>query len=242
MLDIILTVGLILLAALLNNFLNLDNVVLQSIIELIPLVILTLRLMYNCPRNYMYILGMTNRNVKYVMTIKVEECDIDKSFYYKLCKKIKQMYDTKSGKEIRKNEGVYLWNSYLEVDAALIELTYNVEEGNLYIETKSKTKFRNFVHDVERVMDCLSELFSESECRCNKELINIKIGYMNKNREDIQNPFLTKFFAQFDKMTIKLQYEAKGGSRFVIDNNGVNVTGINLNSIKTDIKKEMLLF
>ena len=89
MLDIVLTVILILIAALFNQFLNLDHIVLQNLIELIPLFILTLRLLYNCPRNYMYMLGMVNRNIKYTMTIKVEECDIDKVFYYQLCKKIK---------------------------------------------------------------------------------------------------------------------------------------------------------
>ena len=242
MLDIVLTAALMLLVALLNRFLNLNNFALQNLVELIPLFLLALRLWYNRPRNYLYMQGMINRNIKYEMMIKVEECDIDKDFYDQLCKKIRQMYGTKTGREVKKSEGPYLWSAYLEVDATLIELTYKLEEGNLFIEAKAKTKFRHFVRDVERVIDCLAEVFARSECKCNKQLIGIKITYMNRKREDMQNPFLSKFFAKFEKIIIKLQYNAKYGSRFVIDNSGVNVTGTNLNSIKQDLKKEMLLF
>ena len=93
MLDIVLTAVLMLLVALLNRFLNLNNFALQNLVELIPLFLLALRLWYNRPRNYLYMQGMINRNIKYEMMIKVEECDIDKAFYDQLCKKIRQMYD-----------------------------------------------------------------------------------------------------------------------------------------------------
>jgi len=78
MLDIILNIVLIIASALLYIFLNLSDAVLECLIEMIPVVILTIRLWWNKPKRYLYVTGMLNKIVKYTMVIRLEQCDLDK--------------------------------------------------------------------------------------------------------------------------------------------------------------------
>ena len=240
--DIILTILLIGISALLSSFLDLDNAALETLIEMIPLFILTFRLWYNCPRNYMYLLGFVNRNVKYHLTIKLEDCEISPEFYEMLSNSFKDIYQNQSGRTIRHSMGDYLWSTYFEVEASLIEVTFNLNDDSLYIETKCKTKFRSFINDVERILTNTAIQFSKDHSTYGRQLINIKLGYLNRKQKDIPNPFLMKFFSGFNNTIFNFQYKTKNGSKFTVNNGGVSIIGDNISQIKNDIRKEMLLF
>lgn len=242
MFDIILTIILIILSIVISTVLNLKNAALQALIDLIPLVIVTIRLWYNRPRNYIRMLGIINRNIKYHMTIKLEGCHIDNNFYIKIRDELLELYGKKSGKIINQNIGDYLWKSYLEIDSCLIEVNYNLEDGSMYFETKSKTKFRNFINDARKVIMIVSNSFSTSCYNHEAEIININIVYLTKNQEDIPHPLIAKFFKSFNNMIFKMKYHGKNGSSIEISNKGVSISGNNLTNIKRDIRYEMLLF
>lgn len=242
MFDIILTIILIILSIVISTILNLKNAALQALIDLIPLVILTIRLWYNRPRNYIRMLGIINRNIKYHMTIKLEGCHIDNNFYIKIRDEFLGLYGKKSGKIISQNIGEYLWKSYLEIDSCLIEVNYSMEDGCIYFETKSKTKFRNFINDAGKVISIVSNSFATSCYNHEAEVININLVYLNRNQEDIPHPLITKFLKSFNNMTFRMKYNGKNGSSIEISNRGVIISGNNLNDIKRDIRYEMLLF
>lgn len=242
MLDIIITVMMIIASGLLGSFLHLNNAVIEALINLIPLFILSLRLWFNMPRNYFHVIGVINRNIQYLMVIRLEDTVINVDYYDKLCDNLRNYTNSGSGKLIKNSKGQYKWSSYIEVDACLIEIEYDLESENLYIETKSKTKFRNFLCDVENISEKLLSMFSESTNRYSNELINIKIEYLNRKNSHKENPFFTKFFDKFKDMNMDLRYRSSNGSIFKINNKGINVSSESLLNIKNDIKKEMLLF
>lgn len=242
MFDLILTIVLLLITALINIFLPIQNVIIENIINLFPIIILSIRIWYNRPRNYMYLLGFINKNVKYSMTIKMENCDITESFYDKLTFHLKNLYDKSNGRIIKSNKGNYTWQQYLEVDSTLIEIIFNREMDDLYIETKAKTKFKNFIYDVEEIINKVLELFSSSCYNYDKETIEIKIRYLDRQQKEIYNPMLNKFFDNFDSLVMNLKYTTKKGTKFSITNAGIDIIGKNLKCIKNDIRHEMLLF
>lgn len=242
MFDIILTIILVILSIVISTILNLENAALQALIELVPIAIITIRLWYNRPRNYIRLLGVVNKNIKYHMTIKLEECNIDNSFYLNLRDELLGLYGKKNGKVINQNTGEYLWRSYLEIDSCLIEINYNLEDGCMYFETKSKTKFRNFINDVGKVIMIISNLFSSDCCNHETEVISIDLVYLSRNQEDIKHPLISKFFEGFNNMSFRMKYNGKQGSLIEISNRGVNISGNNLDDIKKDIRNEMLLF
>lgn len=241
MIDIVLTVLMLILSIVLSLTLDLEMAALEQLVEMIPLLVLALRLMYNQPRVYMYTLGMFNRNVKYTLSIKLENCDIDKGFYNEFCNSFKSMYDKCQAREIKRNEGAYLWSVYFELDATLIEITFDNEQRNFNIETKSKTRFKLFIDEIGKITDIITLRFASSSFQYDEELIDIKIDFKKKGIGG-ENPFLVKYFKNFNNAQINIQYVATNESCIEIDNSGIRFTGNSLNAIKKDLKKEMLLF
>lgn len=242
MAEIIFTLVLLLVSALLNHFSPIPNAIIENLVELVPLIMLTGCLWWNHPRNYMYVIGIFNRNVKYQFSIKLENCDIDQSFFDKICENIKNIYGNNNGKKVKETKGTFRWQVYLEIDATIVELEYDLENRNLYVDAKAKTRYRYFINDIEKITDKLRTLFAISSNQYNQSLINIRLWYLNKSQEEVFNPFMKKFFAKFNKMIMNLRYTAFYGSVFTLTNNGISVIGSDLMSIKRDIKKEMLLF
>jgi len=241
MLDIILNIVLIIASALLYIFLNLSDAVLECLIEMIPVVILTIRLWWNKPKRYLYVTGMLNKIVKYTMVIRLEQCDLDKEDYVDLCEKIRNIYGEEIGKIVSENLGEFLWKTYIEVDAGLVELNYNLETGDLYIETKSKIRFRNFIKDVEKISSIVLTFFAESTSSYFKEIVNITISYLKKNKEGIANPFVSKFYGEFNKPVMDFRYQTLNESKIEINNQSICIVGNDIRKVNMDIKKEMLL-
>ena len=241
MIDIILTAVMLIISVILSATLEMKMAALERLIEMVPLFVLAFRLLYNQPRVYMYTLGMFNRNVKYTMSIKLDNCDIDKVFFNKICDSFKSIYDKQQTREIKRNEGRYLWNVYLELDATLIEVTYNDEQGTFNIEAKSKTKFKLFIDEVGKITDSINSNFSSCSFKYDEEFIDIKIEFKKKGLGR-ENPFLAKYFKSFNQAQMNIQYIATNESTVEINNKGVRIVSDNLNAIKKDLKKEMLLF
>lgn len=187
-------------------------------------------------------MSFINRNIKYKINIKLDDCDINRSFYDLLCEDLKKIYGKSAGKIINKDIGTLQWKSFLSINASIVEVTYNTEQYFINIEMESKTKLRYFIEDAQQLLSTISRNFSKCECKHSNETIFIYIKFICKNQNEIKNPFVDKYYSKFNDVIFRMKYRAKHGSKFEITDYGINISGEKLDNVKKDLKNEMLLF
>lgn len=239
MFDLILNILLIIIVILMSIFLDLDNGAIECLIEMIPLVILSVRFWLNTPKVYLHIMTLTKRVIKYSTTIMFQ-CSIDREMFNSICERIKTMYGQDEGANILsvENDGC-LYKRSMEIDACLVTVSY--ENDNLYIETSSKTFFRAFYKDVQKLSEVISTCFAESNNKIERKLAEIKINYLGRKDNRITNPFVNNFYGKFDEVFLEMSYKTKNKTKITINNQCIIFNGIEINLILNDIKKEMLL-
>lgn len=243
--ELIITTIAILIASFASIYYDLNNKVLNSIIDLIPIAIPTVYMWYNTPKNYLKIMSIKRTNVQYEFYVSIKDVLIKEKHFKHLIRSIIDLDYNNKGKVVNNSYGPYIFKSDVKLNSAIIEVVYNVSNSTLILKAESIANYNLFFDFADNILKNILALFGNNEgLRYKNENVisKVKINFIDKKNTDTKNPFWKKIFGQFNKKIINFTYQGKNNSKVLISNDSIEITNNNIKSIKKDIKSELKFF
>lgn len=243
MLELLIGIVLSVILFIISKVSTINNVVIEYLLDALPILIPTFLLWKNTPRNYLKLMSLRSRNITYNLVIKLSYCPIDDSEF----EKINDVFMTdsvgeKNGRILNQSIGEHIYKSILDIDTTIIELEYFVYDEIFMVNLKDKTKYKLFFDRSEEVLNKINSIFSKRHMYYEEVLISLKIEFMDNCKKNCKNPFWDKILDGFNTKVASFKYETENDSIIEISNNKIEFLSTNLSKINEDIKKELTIF
>lgn len=226
-----------------------EDSIASLLLNLLPLLILSITYYYNRPIIYMKILTTmkARTNVKFrfqYYSLLDFRGDMDfRKFVEEYIEKFKEVNDD----NIKITESKYgRLQSKVKFDADCIqyELDYNQETQELNFLINSKITFRLFIKEITRAARPFDEIARKSHDVIYNENINsLRIEFLKTyDNTDIKNPLFQKLYDDFTVINAILKYKTKRNTIVELNNNSISFNNkINIFDFVNDVKKQMRL-
>lgn len=227
----------------LGEILNADDATLNFLFNFIPVLIPTIVMWKNTPKNYLKFVALRRKDIKYTYTVKISNCDINPQKFKSMQQQMLSFNDKYKGntkKVLTYSEDDLLYSTIIDVNTTILEINYYVENQKLLLSSCNSTTYRTFLTRIQLINDSLICALQDIEYQ--GILINLKVEYLTLDDEETRNPFVAKIFNGFKSKIISLRYKAQNGTEIIISNHCIEFLSSSLMCLIKDIKKEFQLF
>lgn len=226
-----------------GQILNLSNATLNFLFQFIPVLILACVIWKNNPKTYLKIIAFTKKDIKYIYTVKITECELKEENFKNIQLMLLNAYERYQGttkKIINTNNDDYILSSVIKVDTTFIELTYHKIEKCLYLELDNSITYRQFIDRIKLINDKFMQ--SLASIKFGDTFIQLKIEFLSLEKEECRNPFILKYFKDFNNRVVNIHYVTKRGTKIDITNNTIELISNSINDLDNDITDELTIF
>lgn len=245
LLENIIITGITLLIFIISQCIEIDNSALSALVNSVPILILSIYMWINVPKNYLKIMSLKNIDIKFKLFLSIRDCGISENDYNTIKNNIIHIDQTNNGKIIAETMGEHMYKSSMAVDTALIELAYDLEQEILILKAEHIRKYKSFFNFSNKLFIAIQSTFiSSNDISYNEDQVRIKlvIDFIDKNDSDVKNPFWMKIFNGFKNKVISFKYLTQNGTSVMISNDSIEFTGRDISTIDKDVSKELSFF
>ena len=246
--ELIITTVLTTVVFIITRFIHIDDKIISVLIDLVPIVIPTYYMWSIMPRNYLKIMGFKNVNIRYQIDIKIDECYLTDTHFKEVRTNLLQLDNQGKGRVLKENIGDIIMLSVLDINAGIIDMQYYYDDGTLLVKSSSNIKYKLFFKIAKDFLNQVNLLFTSNEdisYKGNNLKVRLKIEFIDDketcSKNDTKNPLWNKLFLDFSNKVINFKYDTKRGNKVLISNDAIEFIGNDLESVSSDIKKELTL-
>lgn len=238
--ELIITIIVTAILAVISQMVNLSNAICDSILKLIPVLIPTVVYFVNTPKNYLKLMKFKrNLDITCFFKANFKILDLDKAKFKNILNTLTSVGNDNLGiqnKIIEEEYGEEYFDATLKIKSSFFKVVYNVDLGTLYFELEGEVSYNSFFKRVEVLKDSIVMALNGIKYD-DKPIYRLSIYY--KGDEETTNPFIAKIFKDFDKKIVDFKFQGKKGSKISITNKRVEFTNSDLRNLNYDLNHQM---
>lgn len=223
-------------------FVQVDNAFAEFLVNLTPVIIPTAFMWVRRPKHYLKFLSFRSTNIQYQIDIRLADCNLSKSHFSYLVGEILKTDQLGKGRVIKEQIGDLKYHSYLQVNTAGIQVTYDLPNDSLLVTCEHQIKYKSFFRLAESLLASINKVFSSSTEICydsEKLSARLQIKFIDKPDKDCGNPFWEDLFKGFRNKIVEFKYKGSANSYIAISTDAIEFTNKDLKNLTSDIKKEL---
>lgn len=219
--------------------------IIKYLVGAIPVFYSLALFIYYKPKNYLKFLKFNSRNkdIGYQYKISLKNYEMTKVNFNTIKLLLFNMENNEVLKRemYRENYGKHKYKAVFNNGLFVFDIDYSIDEKIFLFECKTTSTYYKLIKRLFKINEKLLQNLNAA-----KYDITMYLEFLEENNKSqdngSRNPFVDNIFKEFSSKKMIFSYIAKNGTEINLSNNKISFKSDNLNSINSDIKKEITLF
>lgn len=237
--DLLVSIIILIIITIFNLIFEVDNKILEAFIALIPAAYPTYTIWRSNIKKNIKWMNVSRKDVNYKYTNSCYTSDIDEEKFISIRDRILNIRGSQCDKITTIfGENMYKFECRI-FKSSFIMCKYRSDTNEFFLEYVGGKSYKFATRTIEKVIEELEEVFNMLRIDSNNSCIEIEFVGIENNPEN--NPFVTKFFSDFDDIKLNLKYKGKNNSNIEIKNSKIILKNSHISSLIKDLDSEFII-